>query len=74
MHALTQHIFKKTSIATVKSVRFIFLVSFVVMAGGTSRVVISPSLLAQIGLNKKIPREFSLGMSEWTDTNCEDSG
>lgn len=50
------------------------MVSFVVMAGETSRVVISPSLLAQIGLNKKTPREFSLGMSEWTDTNCEDSG
>lgn len=50
------------------------MVSFVVMAGGTSRVVISLSLLAQIGLNKKTRREFSLGMSEWTDSNCEDSG
>lgn len=38
-----------------------------------SRVVVSPSLLAQIDPNKKTREEFSLGMSEWMDDADEES-
>ena len=38
-----------------------------------SRVVVSPSLLAQIDPNKKTREEFSLGMSEWMDDAHEGS-
>jgi len=44
-----------------------------VIASATSRVVISPSLVALIAPSKKTPRDVSLGMSDWTDSNCEDS-
>ena len=46
------------------------------MAGVMSKEVISPSLLARIDPNKKTTctREFSLGMSDWTDSDHDDSG
>ena len=43
------------------------------MASATSQVVISPALLARITPNKKTPREFSLGIGDWTDSDCEGS-
>ncbi len=36
---------------------------------GVSEVVISPSLLAKLDPTKKVPDQYKLGMSEWTDSS-----
>ena len=33
--------------------------------------VISPSLLANVDVNKKVPERFKLGMSDWSDSESE---
>ena len=41
------------------------------MAGVSSKATISPSLLLRIDSKKKTSKDFSLGMSDWTDSDKE---